>query len=581
MKIREYLKNNRILFDGAFSTYLREKFETSIMPEMANIEYPEKVYEVHRAYVDAGAVLIRANTFAASRAALECDSNKLKKVIESGYNIAKKAAGEKAFAAADIGQLPSGANKSEYKEIAEIFLELGADIFVFETLNSLDDVLESIKYIKHTNPESFIIVQFCVNQHGYSETGESAASLLKGGIECEEIDAVGFNCGVGPAHLYNIYKGLDISTDKYLTALPNSGYPSMIQDRMVFLDNINYFTELMEKIAELGIDMLGGCCGTTPPYIKALGENIDFTHINHNRAIEAVNAGALTEPKNNLFFADKKAGEKIIAVELDPPKNGDCTALMETANYLKHHNVDIITFADSPSGRTRADSMLMSLKVKNETGMRVMPHICCRDTNAIGLSSKLLGAYINDIKNFLIITGDPVPNTSRENVKSVFNFDSVKLMNMVAKLNEENFPNDKLCYGGALGYDKLNIDIELKRAKRKEAAGAQFFLTQPVYCAEDVEKLRYLKSNLTAKVLVGIMPLASYTNASFIKNEISGIRVPDEVLNRFKPDMDREASRALGVEICKEIMKITDDFADGYYFMIPFNRLSTAKQLIK
>jgi homocysteine S-methyltransferase len=254
---------------------------------------------------------------------------------------------------------------------------------------------------------------------------------------------------------------------------------------------------------------------------------------------------------------------------------------METANYLKHHGVDVITFADSPSGRTRAASILMSLKVKNETGIRVMPHICCRDSNAIGLTSKLLGAYINNIKNFLIITGDPVPSTAREQVKSVFNFDSTKLMRIVERLNDDNFPNDRICFGGALGYDKPNLEVELKRAKLKEEMGAQFFLSQPVYDKADVDKLRYMKSQLKAKVLVGIMPLVSYTNANFIKNEITGIRVPDSVLARFTPEMSREESRKIGIEICRDMMREADDFADGYYFTIPFNRLAIAKELLK
>ena len=86
-----------------------------------------------------------------------------------------------------------------------------------------------------------------------------------------------------------------------------------------------------------------------------------------------------------------------------------------------------MTFPDSPSGRTRADSILMAEKVSRQTGMCVMPHLCCRDKNAIAIRSQILGADINGINNFLVITGDPIPSVMRSSVKSVFNFDSVGL----------------------------------------------------------------------------------------------------------------------------------------------------------
>jgi homocysteine S-methyltransferase len=348
---------------------------------------------------------------------------------------------------------------------------------------------------------------------------------------------------------------------------------------MVYAENADYFCDVMQSVTEY-VDIIGGCCGTTPSYIKKLCENLSLEPGRKSTDAVSLNVQTSGGEDTAIFFGGKKDGEKIIAVELDPPRNGDCTALMETANFLKQHNVDVITFAESPSGRTRADSVLMSTKVRQEVGIEVMPHICCRDKNAIGMSSLMLGAYINGIRNMLVITGDPVPSTSRGDIKGVFNFDSVKLMEYISKINEENFPTDKICFGGAINYARKNIEVEVNRAIKKEAAGAKFFLTQPVYSDEDIKKLRYIKSKLKAKVLVGIMPLVSYNNATFIKNEIAGISVPDEVLMQYSKDMTKEEGRAKGIEISAEIMKKTSDF-DGYYFTIPFNRLSTAKELLR
>lgn len=575
MNIRDYLKTKKLLCDGAFGTYFAA-YSTETLPEKANTSDPDAVFNIHLEYIKSGAMLIRTNTFSANTKSLGCDIDELKKNLRSAYNIAKKAAKNEVYIACDIG--PD--SYDDYITIADTFIDCGAEIILFETLAEIDNILPVIKYIKERNPNVFIITQFCVNQHGYSEAGISAQRLLSECSTISQIDAIGLNCGVGPAHLLNVFKSLNIDTDKYITALPNASYPSVIQDRMVFLDNIKYYTDIMKDISKYA-NIIGGCCGTTPKYIKSLNEKIDF-NINFQPCSLHNNITDKKEnvSKNGAFFFGKE-NKKLIAVELDPPKNGDCTALMETANFLKTKDVDIITFADSPSGRTRADSVLMSIKVARETGIKVMPHICCRDKNTIAISSQLLGSYINDIRNFLVITGDPVPSTARESIKGVFNFDSVKLMEFMKEMNEENFANDNIYYGGAINYARRNIDVEIERINKKRAAGADFFLTQPVFDDKDIETLRYIKSKTHIRILVGIMPLVSIRNAQFIKNEISGISIPDSVINKFAPDMDKLTSQTIGINIAKETMDKVADFTDGYYFVIPFNRLSIAQELIK
>lgn len=576
INIRDYLKEKKLLCDGAFGTYYNE-LDNGITAERANIEDNESVFKVHKAYVESGAKLLRTNTFMANTRSLGCSKDELVKIVASAYETAKRAAADKAYVACEFGPFP-GSAAEDYYVAADEFLKRGGDVFVFESLSSAENVIPAAKYIKSKNAEAFIIFQFCINQHGFSEEGISAKRLMSQCAALDCIDAMGFNCGIGPGHLYNIFKGLDIETDKFITALPNASYPSVIQDRMVFLDNVNYFSSMMEKISGYA-DIIGGCCGTNPKYIKKLSQ-LDIYKAGRITGKEKQGQKQKTS-KNNAFFNNKKVGEKIIAVELDPPRTTDMGELMETANYLKNRGVDVITFADSPSGRTRADSVLMSLKVKREVGINVMPHICCRDRNAISIGSTILGAYINDVRNFLVITGDPVPSSSREDIKSVFNFDSVRLMEYIKEMNEDGFSGDELSYGGAINYDRRNIDLEIKRAAAKQNAGAEFFLTQPVFDDDDIEKLKYIKSKLEAKVLVGIMPLVSYRNACFIKNEITGINVPDSIIKRFSPNMTKEEGRAEGVKIAKEIMAKVKDFADGYYFVIPFNRLEIARGLIQ
>ena len=194
--------------------------------------------------------------------------------------------------------------------------------------------------------------------------------------------------------------------------------------------------------------------------------------------------------------------------------------------------------------------------------MCVMPHICCRDKNAIAMRSQLLGAHINDINNFLVITGDPIPSVVRASVKSVFNFDSVGLMNIISDMNQEQFAGEPVIYGGAINQGRVNFKVELERVKKKMEAGATFFMTQPVFSDEDIDTLRQLR------------------NATFMKNEMTGINVTDEILSRYRADMSKEEGEETGIQIAREIIAKTTDFVDGYYFSFPFNRVHMLKKII-
>ena len=289
---------------------------------------------------------------------------------------------------------------------------------------------------------------------------------------------------------------------------------------------------------------------------------------------------AATEDHSFYHKKEAEGGKKLIAVELAPPAGIDDEKLMDAAHLLQRSGVDVLTFPDSPSGRTRADSILMAGKVARETGMCVMPHICCRDKNAIAMRSQLLGAYINGIHNFLVITGDPIPSMVRTTVKSVFNFDSVGLMQILADMNEEQFAQAPVSYGGAINQGRRNLEVEIGRVKKKMAAGATFFLTQPISTKESADRVRRIKEETGARILCGIMPFVSLKNATFMKNEMAGIDVTDEVLARYRADMTREEGEQAGVQLAKEVINMTEDFADGYYFSFPFNRVTMLEKIL-
>lgn len=285
--------------------------------------------------------------------------------------------------------------------------------------------------------------------------------------------------------------------------------------------------------------------------------------------------------QSHLIKNEQCREQKFIAVELAPPANADDEKLMDAAHFLKGLGVDVLTFPDSPSGRTRVDPVLMAGKVRRETGMRVMPHICCRDKNAIAVRSTFLGAHINDIHNFLIVTGDPVPESVRQTTKSVFNFDSVGLMNIARSMNKENFQDAPLTYGGAINQGRKNLDVEIARVRKKMEAGASFFLTQPIFTEEAAGRVRDIKRRTGACILCGIMPFISRRNALFMKNEIAGVEVPDEIIDRYPENAAREEGEEIGIAIAAEIIAKTQDFADGYYFSFPFLRVHMLKQILQ
>ena len=593
--IREYLQEKKLITDGSFGTYYGDKYETQQMPEFCNFDQADfgKVVEIHREYIKAGAHLIRTNTFATNSVMLDMEFDKVQENIKNAVNCAKEAVADaEVFIAGDIGPIPSDLCldpqevEEEYYKIAKTFVEKGISILTFETFPDIDSIVPAIKRIKAEN-DVFVMVQFSINQYGYTKAGIRARKLFLMASQLDEIDAVGLNCGVGPGHMEQIMSDLLEDWDvmeklkgKYIVSLPNAGYPERIRNHITFAKHPDYFVSKLDELEKKGIEILGGCCGTTPDFIKLLSDKIDISQ-KPRIQVAKVDDDEKAEPENKAFFVDKLGtGEKIIAVELAPPANTNDANVLKGAHMLKELGVDVLTFPDSPSGRTRVDSVLMAEKVHRATGMCVMPHICCRDKNAIAMRSVVLGAHINDIHNFLIITGDPVPSVSRSSVKAVFNFDAVGLMNIARDMNDENFKECPLVYGGAINQGRRNIEVEIGRVKRKMEAGAQFFLTQPVFTTEDADRLRRFKEETGARILCGIMPLISRKNASFMKNEIAGVNVTDEIIERYSENATREEGEAVGIEIAKEIIAYTEDFVDGYYFSFPFNRVYMLEKIL-
>ena len=381
-------------------------------------------------------------------------------------------------------------------------------------------------------------------------------------------------------HMNKLLDSLTFSKDSIVSVLPNAGYEHMLRGRQLFIDNPAYYASVMEQIMEKGVNLIGGCCGTTPEYIRVLSELLEKRNTPFAKHIALPDDKDMSVGKPNPFIEKLNNGERVYVVEIDSPFNQKADKFLEAAYRLKENNVDLVTISDSPMARPRAEAFEMGIYIANKTGIRVMPHVCCRDRNLIALRSAILGGHINGIRDMLIITGDPVARDDRNIISSVFDMNSIKLMNYVKNMNQETFLEEPIYYGGALNYAGVNVDAIASRMKKKMEAGCSYFLTQPVYSDADIERVRELKKRTSAKIILGIMPLVSYKNALFMKNELPGIDVPEEIINCYRPDMERAEAEETAVKISVEIGKKTMDFADGFYFMTPFNRVLLVNRII-
>ena len=607
MTIRDYLNHHILIMDGAMGTYYESLSGKPGEPaEEASLARPELIRSIHTDYLESGARLLRTNTFMANRALAlskgiadpEEQEEHVRLLIREGYHIAEEAAGgfrrshpeisDPIWIAADIGPIPDSLffqssldKKEEYRFLIDTFLECGARIFDFETFSRPDIPIWASGYIRERCPDAFVMSSYAVNRYGYTGSGISLRKILEEISEAETIDCCGCNCMISAGHMYNLIREQTLSPEKFIMLLPNSGYRQAEPGRTVYADSVSWFAEKMEQAADLGVNVLGGCCGTQPAHIQALSSRIGAKAPSPKRHIRTAETARAADPaENNPFLQKLQEGKTVIAVELDPPFDQNADKLLGGAIQLSEHHADIITLSDSPLARVRADSVLLASKVTAMTDMPVMPHMACRDRNRISMHSTLLGAHINGIRNFLFVTGDPVPSASRANTKPVFDFNSIKLMEYASDLNSSVFSQDPIAYGGALNQNQANLDKVIERMQRKIDAGASWFLTQPIYSDEDIERIRAMKSRLSTKILCGIMPLVSYKNAKFIQNEMPGIHVPDEIVERYSPDMSRAEAEAAAREISWSIIERLRGVADGYYFMTPFNRVSLICDII-
>lgn len=580
--LKTYLAHHPLVFDGGMGTYY--KAAPGLACEQANTADPDGVLAVHRAYLEAGAQALKTNTFGLTAMAARQEPG-WQALADAGYALAVQAAQDKAYVFADLGPVPDTEERPAgqvYTEVAERMLDQGVEYFLFETLSSDAGVLEAVQAIRARCPHAFVLVSFAALPDGYTREGLACSQLLQRMQASGLVDAAGLNCVSAPGAMAALVQQLG-RQGLPLSVMPNAGYPVVARSQVRYQGKPAYFAKTLAALAGRGVRILGGCCGTTPEHIRALTEALEEQPALEPAFAEpgAVPAAHQPAETEDAFLCKLRSGQPVIAVELDSPKTADLSGYLASARRLQQAGADILTIADCPVARARMDAALVACRVHRELGLCVLPHMTCRDRNLNATKALLLGLAAEGIGEVLAITGDPIPTAERDEVKSVYQFNSRKLAQYILSLAGEGGLPARMAVFGALNLGARNFAVELRRAEEKLACGMTGFLTQPVLSTQALENLRLARQTLgsRAKLLAGVLPVVSLRNAQFLDSEVNGIQVEPELLQRFA-GLDKAAGEALGLEVAFGAAKAALPYADGLYLMTPFQRVGLMETLI-
>jgi homocysteine S-methyltransferase len=610
---RDLIESEHIyVFDGAMGTRLYEKgIYINRSYDELNLIGKDLVREVHEEYVRAGAEIIQTNTFSANYNKLQKFglNEQLREINLSAVKIAREAAGKNVFVAGTIGPLglriePYGPTsfeeaKAMFKQQAEALLEGGIDLFVLETFSDLSEIQQAIKAVKELC-DLPIVAQIAIQMDGSTVFG-ATPEIFTQRLDQWGADVIGLNCSVGPALFLNALEKMAEVTDKKLSAQPNAGLPRDVQGRQMYMCSPEYMAEFARRFIQVGASFIGGCCGTTPQHIKLLADairSISPRQTAHHFVKQPATVEELKPADVEVMpLAERsKWGYKIAnnqfvtSVEVLPPKGCDAEKTLESIKLLKEAGVDAVNVPDGPRAQTRMSAQATSVLVEQNIGIEAVLHYCCRDRNLLGMMSDLLGAAALGLRNLLLITGDPPKMGPYPDATAVFDIDAIGLTNMVNKLNHGldlgNNPIGKpttFTIGVGVNPGAVNLDEEIKRFEWKVEAGAQYAITQPVFDTAQLREFLRRIEHTKIPIVAGIWPLVSFRNAEFLHNEVPGVNVTPEILERMRiaSEKSKEEAREEGIKIARESLLEVRDLIAGVQVSAPFGNVKYALQVFE
>jgi homocysteine S-methyltransferase len=610
MKIEEFnerLKNAVLVADGAMGSMLYEFAGAQRCLEELNATQPEAVFRIHQSYLDAGAQILETNTFGANRNKLAAAGldDRTTELIHRGVKIAREAreaARHEVFLAGSIGPLgirqqvqhpPAEEMQSIFREQAAALEERGVDLFILETFSDLDELIAAINAIRSFSRLP-VVAQLTYSEEGTTFGGTRPAEAWEK-LKSLDVQAVGANCTIGPQLLLPVLRELAAAANIPLSAMPNAGFPHRMGDRIVYpKSSPEYFALFAREAAEIGVRLLGGCCGTTPEHIRAMAEAakalVPSTHVKvaatEVAPIEKARRIAAREPESKLW-KKLQSQQFVISVEIDPPKGISTDRILEqVGRVMDGGKVDAIDINSGTLARVGMDALMLAGALEAH-GYETIPHLTSRDSNIIGLQAMLLGAWaVGGVRNVLAITGDPPSLGDHPETSGVYEVDSIGVVKIMSRLNQGTDWAGK-SLGGATNFTigvavnpvAEDLDAEIRRFEQKLAAGAHFAMTQPVFDPEHWQAfLKRLGGKCPVPVLVGVWPLTSYKQALRLNNEVPGISIPNQTLKEL--ETAGNSARDRGFALAKHMLDWARTEVAGVYLIPPFKRYEEVLELL-
>ncbi len=619
VRLGRLFASGTVLCDGAMGSMLygRGIFINRCYDEL-NVTQPEIVHEVHREYLQAGAVVIETNTFGANAVRLEQFgmAERTHEYNRAGLRIARECVEQmrekqasEAFVAGAIGPLGvrlGGDSKVSEAEAYTAFSDqvkalveggpgVGADLLVIETIMAMNEAEIALRAAKAEGGGIPVIAMVTVDDTGNCLDGtspEDAARLM----EQWGADAVGCNCSEGPAVVLAVVERMRPATSLPLAAMPNAGMPKVVDGRHLYLTSPEYMASFTKRFIKAGAKFVGGCCGTTPQHTRAMrgalraldAQEAGVESVEHG--VELLSKVARVEPPlmkdRSKIGAMLATGEFCTLVEIVPPKGFDCSKEVEGAGEMYKLGVDAINVPDSPRASARMSALSLCVQIQQRIGIETVLHYTCRDRNLLSIQSDLLGAASIGLRNILCLTGDPPKMGNYPNATAVFDVDAVGLTRIVRDLN---FGLDigGGTVGGSAGFTVgvaanpgvADIDNEVRRFAAKVEAGGEYGITQPVFDLRLLEQFLKRIEGFRIPIVAGIWPLTSLKNAEFMKNDLK-VSVPEEILARMGSAESPDAARGEGIRIAQEMLAAVRDQVQGVQVSAPFGKYKAAAQVL-
>jgi homocysteine S-methyltransferase len=597
------------LFDGAMGTMLYSKgvFINKCYDEL-NLRSPEIVLEVHKQYVRSGAEILETNTYGANRVKLRTFGieDDLREINLKAVEIARKAAGDAVYVAGAIGPLgiriepygPTGVDEAReyFREQAQALRDGGVDLFILETMSNIAEVEQGVAAIRDVCSLP-VIAQMTIGTDNRTIYGDSPRAIAER-LDRAGADVIGLNCSVGPDVMLDAIEEMSAVTAKKLSCQPNAGLPREVAGRQMYMASPDYMGKYAKRLIHKGVKFLGGCCGTTPEHIKVMADAV--RPLSPRRSFVIIEReinnkkpqGMETVPIETRSNWGRKIahGEFVTTIEIVPPKGPNPEAMIKSVQSIRDAGVDAVNVPDGPRAQNRMGAIAVAVLLQQRVGIETVLHYCCRDRNLLGMHSDLLGCAALGLRNMLLITGDPPKMGPYPDATAVFDIDAIGLTNMVSLMNRgldlggNPFGEaTKFTIGVGVNPGHLDLDYELRRLDWKVKAGAEYAITQPVFNVEILEKFLKRIEHMRLPIVAGIWPLLSYRNAQFMNNEVPGVSVSDEVMERMRIASEKSKDHALveGVTIARETLERVREQVAGVQVSAPLGRVDLALQVFE